>query len=167
MQGTLLLCQIKAEMCMFDRFFLNNDKVPPTDRKVRKDMLLILRVTIKLIDWGINVVNGTYDNRNNVSICLYLFNRPGPETRPGGGVIYWHQVHQRRVSEWSGTSSQWLSRWSHSPTSLATLPLLPTWTLREVKALSSAVSLKHTDISWAPHVHMLQLWNLSAPDTAR
>lgn len=31
-------------------FFLNNDKMPPTDRKVRKDMLLILRVTIKLID---------------------------------------------------------------------------------------------------------------------
>lgn len=77
---------------------------------------------------------------------MYLSNRAGPEACSSGGVIHGNQVYQRGVPEWSGTCGQWLSRWSHSSQSSASLPLLSTWTLLEVIELSSAVCLEHTDV---------------------
>lgn len=98
-----------------------------------------LRVTMTFIDNGIIVVTKSMTTIRTF-VCLWWFNRSGPQARPGGGVINGHQVYQWGVSERPGFSSQRLSRWGHSPQSHATLPLLSTWTLLEVKHPSAAAS---------------------------
>lgn len=58
--------------------------------------------------------------------------RFGPQTRPGGGAVHRHQVHQRRVPERPGASGQRLSRRGHGPPSASTLPLLAAGAFHEV-----------------------------------
>lgn len=96
-----------------------------------------LRVTMKFIDNGIIVITKSMTTKRTF-VCLWWFNRSGPQARPGGGVINGHQVYQWGVSERPGFSGQRLSCWGHSPQSPATLPLLSTWTLLEVKHPSAA-----------------------------
>lgn len=81
-------------------------------------------------------------------LCLWCFPRSGPEARPGGGAVHGHQVHQRRVSERPGAGGQWLSRRGHGPQSSATLPLLATGTLPEVRNLSPTAWRMFTRFLW-------------------
>lgn len=64
------------------------------------------------------------------------FDRLGSQTRPGGGAVHRHQVHQRRVPERPGPRGQRLSRRSHGPPGAPALPLLAAGALHEVSEVA-------------------------------